>query len=123
MKLSTSAFLLVFMSSGVLADPLYHVTDLGTLGGDEAGANAINQHGDVVGWAYIPGNHDGHAFLYTGGSMHDIGTLSGTDSAALAVNDAQQVTGWSLRNGQSNRHFGFLYSNGQMAGINTIVPG
>jgi len=45
------------------------VQDIGGLGGDEAGANGLNNKGAVVGWAetgvYFGGIYVQHAFLYT----------------------------------------------------------
>jgi probable HAF family extracellular repeat protein len=53
--------------------------DLGTLGGLQSSAAAINASGQVVGYSdnNNPNSPEVHAFLYTGGSMHDLGTLGG----------------------------------------------
>ena len=56
--------------------------DLGTLGGGASAAEAINEHGQVVGeadtratdWA---GDDLHHAFLWQDGKMRDLGTLGG----------------------------------------------
>src|SRR5262249_29763102 len=51
------------------------ITDLGTLGGTEAIAQAINDQGEVVGWSN-PANSGGfHAFHYGGGTMTDLGAF------------------------------------------------
>ena len=74
--------------------------DLGTLGGDESEALAINNRAQVVGWA---NTNDGsaRAFLSDGtglpGSMVDLGTFGGA-SAATDINDSGQVVGWSYTN-------------------------
>lgn len=63
--------------------------DLGTLGGDSGMAFWINDAGEVVGQADLPGSgtqaHD--AFLWRRGLMTDLGTV-GSDlcSRALAIN-------------------------------------
>ena len=66
--------------------------DLGTLGGPESGANAVNASGQVVGSSdTADGEHtaDGeqHAFLWTSAAgMIDLGTLGGTQSIARGIN-------------------------------------
>src|SRR5947209_6759634 len=67
--------------------------DLGTLGGSTSSAQGINDLGQVVGWANLPGDESYHAFLVTpqGGMwfrdrdrdgindfMIDLGELSGS---------------------------------------------
>jgi probable HAF family extracellular repeat protein len=73
------------------------MTDLGTLGGDQASAGAVNEAGQVVGWAQT-GDPDfvTHAFLWDGGIMTDLGTLPGdTGSSAADLNENGQVCGSS----------------------------
>jgi probable HAF family extracellular repeat protein len=94
-------------SQGAAFEPI----DLGTLGGPNAAAFAINARGQVVGEADL-GSGDTHAFRWTDlngngqadpGEMIDLGTLGGTFSAALGVNSAGQVVGESTtRNGQTH---------------------
>ena len=83
--------------------------DLGTLGGTYSCANGINDLGQVVGMATLPGGAAWHAFLVTpqGGVwfqdsnldgrndlMIDLGTLNGS-SYATDINNAGQVVGSS----------------------------
>lgn len=74
--------------------------DLGTLGGAESEAAAINARGDVVGTADTKRRkEDGelivHAFLWRQARMRDLGTLGGPESRAYAVNDRGEVVGWA----------------------------
>jgi probable HAF family extracellular repeat protein len=70
------------------------LTRIGTLGGTESLATAVNALGQVVGGASLAGDATGHAFLYSGGTMHDLGTPpGGTSSTALGINASGQVVG------------------------------
>jgi probable HAF family extracellular repeat protein len=74
----------------------YTVTDLGTFGGTQSFAHAINNRGQVVGTAALPCNCVGDAFLWTDGVLHDIG---GNQSDANGINDLGQVVGDFLGDG------------------------
>src|SRR3954471_15151064 len=80
------------------AEPIYSLTDLGTLGGVMSEGRAINSSGQVVGLSTTnkTGSAVFHAFLYTQGVMSDLGTLvGGTNSVANGLNAAGQVVGYS----------------------------
>ncbi len=105
---------------------LYHVTDLGTLGGVDAGGfpstdvSAINNKNQIVGDSWTI-NQTKHAFLYDNGTMKDLGTLGGSGSSASAINDNGQIVGGSSNVGNTTG-LAFLYSNGSMQSLG-MLPG
>jgi probable HAF family extracellular repeat protein len=106
-------------------------TDLGNIGGHGWNTPAfINNHGQIVGFANASGDVVNgqltikfHAFLWTKErGMRDLGTLPGDAlSEALGVNEAGQVVGVSYGAGFSHPR-GFLWQNGVMTDLNTLVP-
>jgi len=69
--------------------------DLGTFGGSRSTAKSINIFGWVVGGANLPGDAEGHPFLYRGGKMQDLGTLGG-DALAGGINNLGWVVARAL---------------------------
>ncbi|CAN5384334.1 hypothetical protein BH09PLA1_BH09PLA1_24990 [soil metagenome] len=73
---------------------------LGTLGGPDSYATAINNAGQITGYAGIP-NGLAHAFVYDpANGMRDIATLSG-NSYARSINENGQVAGMIGVDGQA----------------------
>lgn len=73
----------------IVWDTLRHPTDLGTLGGANSWANAVDGKGTVVGWAETAAGVM-HAFRYTAaGGMVDLGTFPGSAPSA-------QMQAWDL---------------------------
>jgi len=123
------------------------IVNLGTLGGMESQAAAVNNKRDVVGLAenstmdpfpgrcpqdcefLIFGNPtEVHAFLWGNGTMQDLGTLGGPDSTALYVNDGGQVAGVSDVDYNTNASTGgptvhpFIWENGTMHDLIADAP-
>ncbi|MGB8909750.1 MAG: hypothetical protein WCC84_13490 [Candidatus Cybelea sp.] len=96
--------------------------DLGNLGGTANNVPfAINNRGQIVGYAYTAGNATSHAFLWQNGVMSDLGTLPGdVFSAANGINDKGQIVGVSCPASGSCR--GFIWQNGSMTDLNLLVP-
>jgi probable HAF family extracellular repeat protein len=100
------------------------VTDLGTLGGAlNTIPWAINSAGVVAGQSDLSGDTTLHAFVWTKKSgMRDLGTLPG-DSASLAfgLNDGGQVVGGSCVDATFNDCRAFLWQDGKMIDVNSLV--
>jgi probable HAF family extracellular repeat protein len=110
------------------------ITNLGTFGGNESSAAALNNRGQVVGLTTnaIPDAFSGfgtqeRAFLWENGTIQDLGTLgTGTDAAASFVNEGGQVAGGSFTNTTPNPTTGiptldpFLWENGTLIDLGTL---
>ena len=87
----------------------YSITDLGTLGGSDSSASAINNRGQIVGSSTRSGDPTLHAFRYSAGRMTDL--LPGpTRSFAADINNRGQVVG-------TLGDRAFLYRRGQVTDI------
>ncbi len=70
--------------------------DLGTLGGNESEARAVNRPGQVAGHSRVAGALAKRAFFIPEpGRMVDLGTLGGATSIAHDVNDRGEVVGFA----------------------------
>ena len=88
--------LVTFTSGWASAQQAYRLTDLGTLGGTGSLGLAMNDSGQVTGFATTADGVE-HAFLWDGAALRDLdfGEFNGMNSysAGLAINAAGQVTG------------------------------
>jgi probable HAF family extracellular repeat protein len=91
------------------------MSDIGTLGGSNAFAQAINDVGQITGEAALA-NGTQNVFLYSGGQMIDLGK----PGSGSAINNAGQIAGTA--NFGSGLH-AFLYTGGQMMDLGTLLPG
>jgi probable HAF family extracellular repeat protein len=111
------------------------VIDLGTLGGSESLALAMNNRGQVVGPAAntIPDRFSlfgfptqTRAFLWHKGIMNDLDTLGGPDAFASSINEGGQIAGCSYTNSTPNPTTGvptlapFLWKQGKMTNLGTL---
>ena len=94
--------------------------DLGTLGGFLSIGYGINNVGQVIGYSFLTGDLQHHAFLYSGGSMLDLGALGGSQSIGYGINDVGEAVGsfWT----SSGQQRAFLYSGGSMINLNDLLP-
>ena len=96
--------------------------DLGTFGGKQSDAIAINDAGEVVGHLYTQ-YHDGEkrAVIYHAGKVVEIGTFGGNGSIAAAINTSGQVVGYAQLPGGDQR--AFLFAHGKMKNLGTLPGG
>jgi len=115
-----------------------HIVSLGTLGGNESLALAINDEGQIAGAAAnatpdsfpsplgAPGyGTQQRAFLWQGGLMQDLGTLGGPDAVALLMNEQSQVAGMSYTSSAPNPSGvptvdPFLWEKGKMIDVGSF---
>jgi probable HAF family extracellular repeat protein len=97
------------------------MTDLGTLGGDFSRALEINNAGQILGESeYESGNTAVRGFIVDNGVMIDLGTLGGTVSRPYGMNSHGHVVGLTLD--EEFNQLPFLYRDGQMVDVNTLLP-
>lgn len=96
---------------------------------------AINGKGQVVGTIQMPaaGGRDGfrfaHACVWQNGRLQDLGTLGGTGSQALSINNRGEIVGNAdtptiIQTGFGPNHLfhAFLYRDGKMLDLNSLLP-
>jgi probable HAF family extracellular repeat protein len=106
------------LAVGSAAAQSYTVTDLGTLGGRQSSAVALNNAGQVAGESWMAGNTTQHGFVWSNGVMFDV---TFTPSEVTAMNAAGQVTGiayWPDGGGRA-----FISTNGVMTDLGSLSGG
>lgn len=113
--------------------PFGGMVDIGTLGGRDSLAYAVNDLGEIVGKSDLPYPATSpHAFMSQGSlivSMIDIGTLGGSYSVAYAINKRyladSQVVGDSTTSGDAAihafRYTGNVLNGGSMVDLNSLI--
>jgi probable HAF family extracellular repeat protein len=100
------------------------MSDLGGSPGNNTGAQAQNEGGQIVGFEYLD-EVTFHATLWRSiGKITDLGTL-GKDvcSYSIGINDATQVVGQSSSNCDDfDNARAFLWEKGSMVNLNNLVP-
>ena len=91
---------------------------LGTLGGPDSWAVAINDAGQVAGYSWLPTTY--HAFRFSDGEMLDLGTLGGTTSQAADLNADGTVVGWAKTADSQVRAFRWT-DDGGMQDLQTLA--
>lgn len=102
------------------------LTQLGTLGGSDSLATAVNSAGQIVGQSTLLGTDaldtKGHAFVYSGGTMAALAEAAGaTMSLADDINDSGDIVG-TYRTASFANH-AFIYRNGVMTDLNGLISG
>jgi len=91
--------------------------NVGTLGGMQSSARAINDRDEVVGDSTLA-NGDTHAFLWRRGRLTDLGTLGGHNSHAVDINNNGQVVGTSVT--ATGDEHAFRWHHGHITDLGTI---
>ncbi len=89
------------------------------LGGTNVSPFYLNNEGQVVGFATLPGDQINHPFLWHDGVFTDLGTLGGDNGRADWVNELGEVVGSADLPG-SQTHDGFLGKNGVMTDLGNL---
>jgi probable HAF family extracellular repeat protein len=101
--------------------------NLGSLGGTESEANAINGKGHIVGSSRLATKSGAYrAYLHApGGVMKDLGTLGGDYSVGNSLNDSGDVIGWAETSQNTGYGFKyrtqFLYMGGKMWDLRNLI--
>lgn len=102
--------------------------DLGTLPNQEISRGmAINDAGQVVGYAFNEPDGSPRAFLYENGQIKDLTGLAVSRPSgftlyeAYGINDSGTVVGYGSYGSNANEH-AFVYENGRAQDLNDVVP-
>jgi probable HAF family extracellular repeat protein len=108
-------------SDGIPGNP--QMKDLGTFGGDNSQAYAVNDSGQLTGYSDTPGGQSAkaHAFIYANGKMTDIGkTVTGLpNSFGYAINGLGHIAGTAYDADYAAPH-GFFYDGSKGVDIGAL---
>ena len=97
--------------------------DLGTLGGSFGEARWINDVGDAAGWSLFPGDYVVHATLWRDSKIVDLGaTTDFPCSYANGINNLGQVLGALQYCPNNYPREAFLWENGDLVNLNSLIP-
>ncbi|HEY3309412.1 MAG TPA: hypothetical protein VGJ93_13235 [Desulfuromonadaceae bacterium] len=116
-RIIVTVFLYFIVGQTALAYGAIKTIPLGTLGGRESTASAINKHGTVVGFSDTKVSYVEHGFIWKKGKMADLGSLGGS-SRATAINNADEVIGYSFTS--SGEYHAFIWKKGKMKDLGTL---
>ncbi len=98
------------------------MTNLGSLGGSCTNALAINNRGQIVGYAFLTGDAVFHPFRWEQGKLVDLGTLGGNFGVANTLNEAGDIAGWHSLAGNDDIRHATLWSGGQITDLGAFGP-
>ncbi len=99
-----------------------NMIDLGTLPGyNGSTAYDINDSGQAIGYSWNTITKESHATLWSNGQVTDLGTLGGNISAAVDINNKGQVVGFGNTTGNGGLNHGFIWEDGKMADVNSLI--
>lgn len=97
------------------------ITDLGTLGGTNSYAVAINDFGLIVGTSDTNNDTTAHATLWNGSTIKDLGKLTGSKSSnANGINNVGQIVGESFSY-DSNTNFATMWYGDSIINLNSLL--
>jgi len=103
----------------LLAETLYRLTEIGTLGGNYVSVQDMNAKGQLTGWS-ITSDGSRHAFLWDGRNLIDLGTLGGNESQGDRINNSGEVAGSSTFRADGVATHAFLWSGLQMLDLGSL---
>jgi probable HAF family extracellular repeat protein len=91
---------------------------IGTLGGSDASALAINNHDQITGYATTTAGFD-HAFRYANNTLADLGTLGGDYSYGLAINNHNVIVGGAFIDPANTTYHAFITRDNTLVDLNS----
>lgn len=114
-----------FVISGTVAHATLwsgSATDLGTLGGKDSYALAINDQGTSVGWSTIGASGYTHAVVWDSQGIHALGTLNPQEfSQATSINNEGDIVGFVYPNGLAGSSYAALWREGKTINLNSYL--